>query len=96
MSLSFKNLIRQRSALVYVDDILLISNSERYMLQLMEQLHDAAKKGYPKITPEKIFFLPLSLKNIFVMKLAVIQLKYLNPKLVQFINFLLRLHKSKG
>ena len=39
MSLFFKELIRQPSALVYIDDLLLMSISKPHMLQLIKQLH---------------------------------------------------------
>ena len=39
MSTFFKTLIEQGFALVYIDDILLLSDSKEHMFQLIEQLH---------------------------------------------------------
>ena len=44
MSLLFKDLIRQGSALVFIHDVLLMSSSEPHLLQLVKQLHDIAIK----------------------------------------------------
>ena len=64
MSLFFEDLIRQGSALVYNDDILLMSNSKPHMLQLIKQLYDIAKKENVKKSPEKSFFILLTVKNL--------------------------------
>ena len=39
MSTSFKTLIEQGFALVYIDDVLLLSNSKEHMFQFVKQLH---------------------------------------------------------
>ena len=44
MSTFFKTLIKQCIALVYIDDILLLSDSEKHMFQLIEQLHVISTK----------------------------------------------------
>ena len=44
MSTFFKTLIEQGFALVYIDDILLLSNSKEHMFQLIEQLHFISTK----------------------------------------------------
>ena len=44
MSTFFKTLIEQSFALVYIDDILLLSDSKEHMFQLIEQLHIISKK----------------------------------------------------
>ena len=40
----FKTLIEQVFALVYIDDILFLSDSEEHMFQLIEQLHIISEK----------------------------------------------------
>ena len=54
MSLLFKDLIRQASALAYIDDIFLMSTFKSQMLQLIKQLHAIAKK-IPILAPKKSF-----------------------------------------
>ena len=44
MSPFFKTLIEQGSASVYIDDILLLSNSKEHTFQLIEQLHIISTK----------------------------------------------------
>ena len=44
MSTFFKNLIEQGFALVYIDDILLFSDSKEHMFRLIEQLHIISAK----------------------------------------------------
>ena len=44
MSTFFKCLIRQKTALVHNDDILLMSSSKQQILQLIKHIHDFAKK----------------------------------------------------
>ena len=44
MSTFFKIPIEQGSVFVYIDDILLLSNSEEHMFQLIEQLHNISTK----------------------------------------------------
>ena len=45
MSTFFKKLIEQGFALVYIDDILLLSDSKEHMFQLIEQLHTISTKN---------------------------------------------------
>ena len=52
-----KDLIHQGSALVYIDDILLMSNPKPHMLQLIKQLHDIAKGENLKLAAENSFFM---------------------------------------
>ena len=47
MSTFFKTLIEQGFALVYIDDILLLSDSKEHMFQLIEQLHSISTKTIP-------------------------------------------------
>ena len=44
MSTFFKTLNEQGFALVYIDDILLLSNSKEHLFQLIEQLHFISTK----------------------------------------------------
>ena len=62
MSTFFKTLIEQGFALVYIDDILLLSNSEEHMFQLSEQLHIISKTNNLKLAPEKSFLMLLKVK----------------------------------
>ena len=43
-------MINDGSALVYIDDILLISNSKEHMIHLIKTLHEISKKKF-KISP---------------------------------------------
>ena len=62
MSSFFHELIDQGFALVYIDDILLLSHSKSHMLQLIEKLHQICTKQNLKIAPEKSFFMLLTVK----------------------------------
>ena len=62
MSTFFKLLIEQGSVLVYIDDILLLSNSKEHMFHLIEQLHIVSTKHNLKLAPEKSFFMFLKVK----------------------------------
>ena len=59
MSSFLKTLIEQGFALVFIDDILLLSNSKEHMFQLIEQLHLISTKHNLKLAPEKSFFMLL-------------------------------------
>ena len=56
------NFIEQGFALVYIDDILLLSDSKEHMFQLIEQLHVISAKNNLKLAPEKSFFILLKVK----------------------------------
>ena len=62
MSSFFKTFIEQSFALVYIDDILLLSNSKEHIFQLIEQLHIISTKINLKLAPEKSFFMLLKVK----------------------------------
>ena len=69
MSTFSKTHIEQGFALVYIDDILLLSDSKEHMFQLIEQLHvisvnnlNKQKKNNLKLAPEKTFFMLLKVK----------------------------------
>ena len=59
MSTFLKTLIEQGFALVYIDEILLLSYSKEHMFQLIEQLHIISTKNNLKLAPEKSFFMLL-------------------------------------
>ena len=58
----FKTLIEQGFALVYIDDILLLSDSKEHLFQLIEQLHIISTKNNLKLAPQKSFFMLLKVK----------------------------------
>ena len=62
MSTFFKTLIEQGFALVYIDYILLLSDSKEHMFQLIEQLHIISTKNNLKLAPENFFFMLLKVK----------------------------------
>ena len=57
MSKFFQPLIEQGFALVYIDDILLLSNHKLHMLELIEELHKISTKNNIKLAPEKSFYM---------------------------------------
>ena len=58
----FSKLIEQGSALVYIDDIVLLSHSKEHMFHLIEQLHIISTKHNLKLAPDKSFFMLLKVK----------------------------------
>ena len=62
MATFFKTLIEQGFALVYIDDILLLSNSKENMFHLIEQLPIISTKSNLRVAPEKSFFMLLKVK----------------------------------
>ena len=60
ISLFFKGLVHQGSALVFEDVILLMSNSKPHVQQLIKQLDDIAKWGKSKLAPEKFLIMILT------------------------------------
>ena len=62
MSSFFKKLIEQGFALVYIDNILLLSDSKEHTFQLIEELHIISTKNNLKLAPEKSFFMLLKVK----------------------------------
>ena len=75
MSTFFKTLIEQGFALVYIDDILLLSDSKEHMFQLIEQLHIISTENNHKLAPEKSFSCFLK-SNFLDMKLVTIQFNH--------------------
>ena len=59
LSTFFKTPIEQGFALVYIDEIMPLSNSKEHMFQLIEQLHIISTKNNLKLAPEKSFFMLL-------------------------------------
>ena len=72
MSSVFESLIEQGFAYVYIDDILLLSNSEEHMLKLIEQLYIPSTKHNLKFAPES-HFLCYSKSNFLDLKLVITQ-----------------------
>ena len=62
MSSFFKTLKEQGFAPVYIDNILLLSNSKEHMFHFIEQLHTISTKHNLKLAPEKSFFMLLKIK----------------------------------
>ena len=59
MSTFFRPLIGKRSALVYVDDILLLADEKQEMFELIKELHTIATSENLKLAPEKSFYMLL-------------------------------------
>ena len=62
MSTFFRSLIDKRSALVYIDDILLLADEKQEMFELIKELHKIATKENFKLAPEKSFYMLLKVK----------------------------------
>ena len=62
MSTFFRPLIDKRSALVYIDDILLLADEKQEMFELIEELHLIATKENFKHAPEKSFYMFLKVR----------------------------------
>ena len=58
----FKILIKQGFALVFIDEILLLSNTREHMFLLIGQLHIISTKNNLQFAPEKPFFMFLKVK----------------------------------
>ena len=59
MSTFFRSLIHKRSALVYIDDILLLADEKQEMFELIKELHKIATKENLKLASEKSFYMLL-------------------------------------
>ena len=82
MTVFFKDLIREGSALVYVDDILLMSFSKWHMLQLIDHLQNSANKKNLNLAAAKSCFLLHTVKNVGLQieyKTIYIQFEYKTP-----------------
>ena len=62
MSTFFRSLIDKRSALVYIDDILLLADEKQEMFEPIKELHKIATKENLKLAPEKSFYKLLKVK----------------------------------
>ena len=62
MSTFFRPLIDKRSALVYIDDILLLANEKHEKFELIKELHKIASRENLKLAPEKSFYMLLKVK----------------------------------
>ena len=59
MSTFFRPLIDKRSALVYIDDILLLADEKQEMFELIKDLHKTATRENLKLAPKKSFYILL-------------------------------------
>ena len=62
MSTFFRPLIDKRSALVYIDDILLLADEKQEMFEFIKELHKIATKENLKLAPEKSFYMLFKVK----------------------------------
>ena len=62
MSTFFRSLIDKRSALVYIDDILLLANEKQEMFELIKELHTISSRENLKLATEKSFYMLLKVK----------------------------------
>ena len=62
MSTFFRPLIDRRSAVVYIDDILLLADEKQEMFELIKELHKIVIKANLKFAPEKLFYMLLKVK----------------------------------
>ena len=62
MSTFFQSLIDKRSALVYLDGILLVADEKQEMFELIKELHNIVTKENLKLAPEKSFYMLLKVK----------------------------------
>ena len=79
MSTFFRSLIDKRSALVYIDDTLLLANEKQEMFELIKELHTLASRENLKLAPEKSFYMLLKVK--FLGTTVNTQLNQFHPKL---------------
>ena len=84
----FKTLIKQGFALVYIDDILLLSNSKEHF----EQLQVLNTKNDVKLAPEKSFLMLLNVKFLDH-EIGYNTIKQFTQKLQLFTNSFLQLEK---
>ena len=86
MSTFFRSLIDKRSALVFIDDILLLANEKQEMVELIKELHKIASRENLKLAPEKSFYMLLKEKSLDT-KLATTQSNQFHPKLTPIKEF---------
>ena len=64
MSTFFRPFIDKRSALVYIDDILLLADEKQEILELIKELHKIATRENLKLAAEKSFYMLLEVKFV--------------------------------
>ena len=64
MSNISKDLIKQASTLVFIEDILLTSGFKSYMLQLIKQIPEIRSEKILKLSCEKSFFMLITVKHL--------------------------------
>ena len=64
MSTFSRSLIDKRSALVYIDDILLLADEKQEMLEFNKELHKIVTKENLKLAPENSFYMLLKVNFI--------------------------------
>ena len=62
MSTFFRSLIDKRSALVYIDDILLLADEKQEMFELIKELHKIVTKENLRLAPKKSMYMLLTVK----------------------------------
>ena len=62
MSTFLRSLLDKLSALVYIDDILLLADEKQEMFELIKELHKIASKENLKLAPEKSIYMLLKVK----------------------------------
>ena len=62
MSIFFRPLIDKRSALAYIDGILLLADGKQEMFELIKELHILATRENLKLAPKKSFYMLLKVK----------------------------------
>ena len=62
MSTLFRPFIDKRSALVYIDDILLLADEKQEMFELIKELHKKATRENLKLAPETSLYMLLQVK----------------------------------
>ena len=62
MSTFFRALIGKRSALAYIDDVLLLADEKQEMFEIIKELLKIATEENLKLAPEKSFYMLLKVK----------------------------------
>ena len=62
MSTFFRSLIGKRSALAYIDDVLLLADEKQEMFEIIKELLKIATEENLKLAPEKSFYMLLKVK----------------------------------
>ena len=62
MSTFFRSLIDRRSALVYIDDTLLLADEKQEMFEFIKELQRKATKENLKLAPQKSFYMPFKVQ----------------------------------